>query len=68
MAENDIFIPLEVTRAISTMQLSHVSIFDEDHQFFEGTEDDVDVRVEFSSPIHTDVHTHNSDTSDAKRE
>jgi len=56
--------------AILTLQwLSPVlPTLDEVHKFSEGTNDDVDVRVESSTPILTDVHAHNNDTDDSGRE
>ena len=39
-------------------------IIDKIHEFSERTNDDVDVRVESSITIPTDVHTHDNDTND----
>ena len=43
-------------------------IIDEIHEFFESTSDDVDVRVESSTPIPIDIHTHDNNTTDAECE
>ena len=43
-------------------------ILDEVQEFSKGTNNDVDERVESSTPIPTDVHTHDNDTSDTKCE
>jgi len=65
----DAYISLETTSVIDpTVIESCAPIFDEIHEFFECTNDDVDVQVESSTPIPTDVHTRDNDTSDTEPE
>ena len=68
MVEDDIR-SFQGTSIIGTTTVeSCTPILGEDHQFSECADDDVDVRVDFSPPILTDIHTHDSDTRDAERE
>jgi len=47
---------------------SYTQIADEIHEFYESTSDDIDVRVDSSTLIPIDVHTHDNDTSVAECE
>jgi len=63
-----VYISPEATSVIDpTVVESCAPFIDEVHEFSEGTNNDVDVRVESSTPIPIDVHTRDNDTSDTER-
>ena len=65
----DVYVSPEVNSVIYfTVVESCIPILDEIHEFFEVNSDDVDVRVESSTPVPTNVYTRDNDTSDTERE
>ena len=65
----DVYVFFTITSIVEdSLANFDTQIIDEIHEFFESTSDDVNVRVESNTPIPTDVHTHDNDTSDAECE
>ena len=65
----DVYVFSTITSVVENpLANSDTQIIDEIHEFSERTSDDVDVRVESSITIPTDVHTYDNDPSDAECE
>jgi len=65
----NVYVSFTITSIVQNpLANSNTQIIDKIHEFSESTSDNVDVRVESSTPIPTEVHTHNNDTSDAECE
>jgi len=66
---DDLYVsPEDISIIDPTVVESCTPIFDEACEFSEGTSDDVDMRVESSTLIPTDIHTRDNDTSNTERE
>ena len=66
---DDVYVSLTITSVFEDpLTNSDAQIIDEIYEFSSSTSDDVNVRVECSTHIPTDVHTHDNDTSDAEYE